>query len=189
MDSCWALAFSWPLTLVLGRSTMSFIHTSQSKNQSTVAHAIRHHLYKIFPLRSGSPENLNQLNEFKIDDHNLQATKDRWVWVISVKVLDTGPTLIIHFSSIPYDEQLGAYLRDLDIPIEVVDDHATFDFKLQSKFAPTIRKLIPVIRRVAKTLRVRQWLTKRTGDSLERLAAHLADFKRTNAAKKTHFTP
>jgi len=165
---------------------MSFIQTSIKKNQSTVADAIRHHLNKIFPLRSGDPENLNQLSEFKIDDHNLHPTKDRWVWVISAEVLDTGPTLVIHFSSIPYDEQVGMFLKDLDIPIEVDDDHATFDIKLQSKFAPTIRKLIPVIRRVAKTFRVRQWLTKRTGDSLERLASHLADFRMSNVAKRTH---
>jgi hypothetical protein len=166
---------------------MSVIQTSITKNQSALADAIRHHLYKIFPLRSGDPENLNQLCEFKIDDHNLNPNKDRWTWVISVKVLDTGPTLVIHFSSIPYDEQLGTYLKDLDIPMEVVDDHATFDLKLQSKFAPTIRKLIPVIRRVAKTFRVRQWLTKRTGDSLESLAVHLAEFRMSNADKRTHF--
>ncbi len=166
---------------------MSFIQTSLTKNQSAVADALRHHLNKIFPLRSGDPENLNQLSEFKIDDHNLHPLKDKWVWVISVKVLDTvPPTLVIHFSSIPYDEQLGTFLKDLDIPTEIVNDHAMFDLRLQSKFAPTIRKLIPVIRRVAKTFRVRQWLTKRTGDSLERLAAHLADFTMSNAAKRIH---
>lgn len=147
--------------------------------------ALRRHLHKGFPLQGGSGLP-NQTSAFKIDDHNLRLARDRWVWLITARVLDTDPpTLVIRFGSIPYDEQLGTFLQDRGICVTVDDRHATFDLKMQSKFAPTIRKLIPAVRRVATGFRERQWLTKRVGDSLDQLAAHLSGFNPPAAAPAT----
>lgn len=136
---------------------------------------LRNHLGAIFPLCDERCTFPAPGRPFKIDDC---SGSDRWKWIVSADVLDTEPpTLVIHFQSVPCDDQLLEALRDLGVTPQIADGHARFELSLQTKYAPKLRKLIPAIRRVVKSFPTRRWLTGRVGDSLKQLADHLAEFR------------
>jgi len=145
----------------------------------TRAERLCNYLHEVFPLRDERCKFAAAGRPFKIDDRN---PSDRWEWAVSVEVLpelldEKRISLVLCFDSIPSDEHLTKHLRDFGITYRLATEHATFEIPMQVRSAPKIRKLIPVIRRVAKERPKWQWLCKRVGDSLKRLADHLAEFQ------------
>lgn len=142
---------------------------------ATAAVKLRNHLQAIFDLQDERYKAPGPKRTFKIDDCR---GSDRWKWSVSADVLDTEPpTLVLHFRDIPCDDQLLEVLRGMGVSPQSALEHTSFEITLRARYAPTIRRLIPAVRRVVRSHPARRWLTRRVGDSLKSLADHLAEFR------------
>ncbi|MBA4066669.1 MAG: hypothetical protein C0501_23780 [Isosphaera sp.] len=140
----------------------------------SAAERLRNHLHLVFSLCDERCKFPAPGRPFRVDDRN---GSDKWKWLITVDVRDTTPpTLLLHLQSVPCDEQLRQMLLSLGVKPQVALEHATFEIQVRAPYAPTVRKLIPAVRLVARSTPARRWLTRRVCASLKRLADHLAEF-------------
>jgi hypothetical protein len=142
---------------------------------TAAAEALRAHMLKSFPTRKRRSNYTGPERPFHIDD---KTDDDGWKWEISVGVLDTeSPSLALLLHSVPQDEALVKFVHDRGGRVILKLEHASFVITLKPGDVQTIRQMAKLFRSLVTSRW--QWLTKRTSDSLIRLADHLGQLPPT----------